>query len=207
MTKVISIVSNSSEVGKTTLAINLAAAFHLRNKRVLLIDNSSYDYNIKPENWDITSPLTQFCICSLKFCENLKHVEILKSPFDIVIIDGMPTSKGYFYQAISDYVLVPVFPSTFSVENLTPLMESFVSNSTKSNIAIVFNKGTKGKDIPGETFALAKQYGRPIFNAILNKHPELQSTLLKSKHIFSDGESIPGHEINSITEELIARMG
>ncbi len=135
-----SVLNQKGCVGKSTLAIHLAAAFvKLRGARVLLVDADPQGSAL---GWaDIRDGPALFSVIRKPSEKLHKEVESLAEGYDQVIIDGAPRSASVARSAIaaSDLVLIPVQPSgpdVWSTQEIVGLAEE--ANAFKPQLAVVF---------------------------------------------------------------------
>jgi chromosome partitioning protein len=113
--KVIGLLNQKGGVGKTTLAIALAACFAQMGHRVLLVDidpqGSALDWAAARQG----DPL--FSVVGLPRASIHKEIASIGAGYDIVILDGPPRVTDLARSAIlaSDLVVVPVQPSPYDI--------------------------------------------------------------------------------------------
>jgi len=112
---IIGVLQQKGGVGKTTLALNLAAAFAKDGLRVLVVDADPQGSALAWSSVREATPL--FSVIGMPKPTLHKELPAIAVDYDVVVIDGAPGVKELTRSAIlaADYILVPVQPSPFDV--------------------------------------------------------------------------------------------
>ena len=112
---IIAILNQKGGVGKTTLSVHMASTLALAGNKVLLIDadvqRSALDWAASREK----NPI--FTVVGIPKNNIHKEIQLLKSNYDFIVIDGPPRVYDVARSAIaaSDVILIPIQPSPYDV--------------------------------------------------------------------------------------------
>lgn len=132
---VLSILSEKGGSGKTTIATNLATAFHLDGVETLLVDA---DPQGTARDWGAASDADTPVVVGVDRPSLEDDVPRLGERFEVVVIDGAPRMQKRAVSAVkaSGLVLVPVRPSAADIWSAETIIEACEAYATEARFVV-----------------------------------------------------------------------
>ena len=203
---IIGVLQQKGGVGKTTLALNIAASYAKEGLRVLLVDADPQGSALTWSSVRDADPL--FAVVGMPKPTLHKDLPQVAKDYDLVIIDGAPQTKELARSAIlaSDFVLIPVQPSPFDVwscADIVALIEEAQQFKGTIKAGFVINRKIGNTAIGRDVKKAFAQFPYPLLKTSINQRVAFAEAAAQGLTVVETAPSSPAAwEIYELTEIL-----
>ncbi len=206
--KVITVAQQKGGAGKTTLVVQLAAAFMAQGKSVATVDidpqgsltqwSTMRSQNLRDKNMLLHSPVTGWRMQT--------EVERLARDNDIVLIDSPPHTETEAKISIraADLVLIPVQPSPVDVWATKPTLN--ICAHEKVPVLLVLNRVPSRSQLATEMADKLSEYGAQIAVTQLGNRTRYAESISKGLGVVEMAKSSASQEIQDLVAEISQRL-
>jgi|SRR3954454_10553673 len=203
---VIAILNQKGGVGKTTLSVNLAAAFAKSGRRVLLVDADTQQSALDWSEMRQAEPI--FNVVGIPKKTLHQELKTLSKDFDIVLIDGPPRVNEVAKSAMlaADMVLIPVQPSPYDVwaaHQVVDLLKEAIVFKDSMKYAFMVNRKIVNTAIGRDVVNALSDYDIPVLSSqVCQRVAFAESAATGMTVIETDAAGPAGQEIEALKREV-----
>lgn len=210
--KIITVCNQKGGVGKTTLVMQLAAAFSRRGKKVLVVDA---DPQATATRWAASaSDSTEFpaSVVGLSAASDKVHREVKKfiNDYDLIFIDCPPAADSPVPQSallISDLAIIPLSASPLDmwasvgirkiIENVSDINESLEAR-------LVVNQCQPNTTLAKEALEILPEFGIKLFDNFIRQRTVYRQCAVfgQTVHDYGSRADAAVKEVEGLTDEI-----
>jgi chromosome partitioning protein len=201
---VVSVLSEKGGAGKTTIAVNLATAFHLSGTETLVVDT---DPQATARDWGAASDADTPVVAGVDRGSIAEDVPRLGSRFELVMIDGAPRLQDTYVEAVtvSDLVLVPVRPSAADIWSAETIIE--VCRAYDTPARFVVSQQIVGTALAGRVGDALQSFDVPVMDGRTSQRVAYTEALGAGQSVLQyDAGGKAAAEVKALHDELSALL-
>ena len=202
--KTVAVLNEKGGSGKTTIATNLASAWHADGRDVLLLDA---DPQLTALDWSDTEDTDGVPVVHLGDSSLEDDLPRVGESFELVVIDGAPRMGSLTASAVrvSDLVVIPVQPTAADIWSAETVVDVCETYSTPGVIAL--SRAVVGTKEADEATEALQSFGLPVLNARTSQRIAYSRALGQGKSVLDlPSAEKAAAEIRSLSDEALSHL-
>jgi chromosome partitioning protein len=202
--KTVAVLNEKGGSGKTTIATNLASAWHAGGREVLLLDA---DPQLTALDWSDTEDTDGVPVVHLGDSSLEDDLPRVGESFELVVIDGAPRMGSLTASAVrvSDLVVIPVQPTAADIWSAETVVDVCETYSTPAVIAL--SRAVVGTKEADEATEALQSFGLPVLNAQTSQRIAYSRALGQGKSVLDlPSAEKAAAEIRSLSDEALSHL-
>lgn len=204
---IISLLNQKGGVGKTTLAIHLAAALTKKKARTLLVDADPQGSAL---DWSAASDESSFTVIGLPKKTLHRELAAMSDDYDHIVIDGPPRVYDVARSAIvaSDIVLVPTQPSPLDVwatgKEIVGMLDDISAIKEIQKSAFVINRKIVNTAIGRDVVAALEEFEIPVLKSHICQRVAFAECMAQGLTVLDiEPKGMASKEVNNFVQEVM----
>ena len=202
--KTVAVLNEKGGSGKTTIATNLASAWHAGGRDVLLLDA---DPQLTALDWSDTEDTDGVPVVHLGDSSLEDDLPRVGESFELVVIDGAPRMGSLTASAVrvSDLVVIPVQPTAADIWSAETVVDVCKTYNTPAVIAL--SRAVVGTKEADEATEALRSFGLPVLNARTSQRIAYSRALGQGKSVLDlPSAEKAAAEIRSLSDEALSHL-
>jgi chromosome partitioning protein len=202
--RVVSVLNEKGGSGKTTIATNLAYAWHEGGRDVLLLDA---DPQLTALDWSDTGDTDGVPVVHLGDSSLEDDLPRVGDSFELVVIDGAPRMGSLTASAVrmSDLVVIPVQPTAADIWSAETVVDVCESHAVPA--VIVLSRAVVGTREAGQAAEALESFGLPVLEGRTSQRVAYSRALGQGKSVLGlSGAEKAEQEVRAIADEVLTHL-
>ncbi|MCS4181940.1 chromosome partitioning protein [Salinibacter ruber] len=202
--RTVAVLNEKGGSGKTTIATNLAGAWHKDGRDVLLLDA---DPQLTALDWSDTSDGDGVPVVQLGESNLRRDLPRVGQSFDLVVVDGAPRMGSLTESAVAvaDLVVIPTQPTAPDIWSAETVVEVCETEGTPA--AFVLSRAVVGTKEAGKADEALSSFGIPVLDARTHHRIAYPRAIGQGITVLDlPGADKAANEIRNLSDEVLSHL-
>jgi len=202
--KTVAVLNEKGGSGKTTIATNLASAWHKGGHDVLLLDA---DPQLTALDWSDSGGQDGVPVIHLGDSSLDNDLPRVGDSFDLVVIDGAPRMGSLTASAVrvADLVVIPIQPSAADIWSAETVVNVCQSHGTPG--VVVLSRAVVGTREADEATGALESFDMPVLSSRTCQRVAYSRALGQGESVLDlSGAAKAANEIRSLASEVLSHL-